>query len=103
MPLIGLGAGAGIGLLKNQIIDKPKQEKERMLAAETARFSPWTGMKAQNPGADTGSLEAAVGGGLAGASMGQQMGGAPGGAPMPMGKPQPMGMMPVDPKYSGMA
>lgn len=107
MPLIGLGAGAGIGLLKNQIIDKPKQEKERMLAAETARFSPWTGMKAQNPGADTGALEAAVGGGLAGASMGQQMGG---GAMPPMGGapqkklPADMAMGPVvGPNYPGMA
>lgn len=102
MPLIGLGIGAGAGLLKQQIIDKPKQDKERMLAAETARFSPWTGMKPQAVGPDSSPLEGAVGGGLAGAAMGQQMGGMPG-APGPQKPNMAMAAPVIGPNYPGMA
>jgi hypothetical protein len=36
----------GIGLGKSILIDKPKEERQRKLAAETQRYSPWTGLKA---------------------------------------------------------
>jgi hypothetical protein len=42
-----LGIGAGVGLLKSQIVDRPKEERQRKLAAETQRYSPWTGLQAQ--------------------------------------------------------
>lgn len=38
-------AGAAIGLAKNQLVDKPRQKREAELAAQTALYSPWTGMK----------------------------------------------------------
>jgi hypothetical protein len=40
-----LAAGAALGLAKNALVDKPKEEKQRALAAQTALYSPWTGMK----------------------------------------------------------
>lgn len=43
-----MAAGAGVGLLKSELIDKKKEERDRQLAATTQRLSPWTGLKA-NP------------------------------------------------------
>lgn len=40
--------GALIGLGKSFLIDKPKEKKQRELAAKTIELSPWTGMQA-NP------------------------------------------------------
>lgn len=37
--------GLGVGALKNQFVDKPREERDRRLAAETIRNSPWTGMR----------------------------------------------------------
>lgn len=34
------------GVAKSELIDKPKEERQRKLAAETQRYSPWTGLKA---------------------------------------------------------
>lgn len=41
--------GALLGLAKNEFIDKPKEEKQRELAAKTALYSPFTGLKPQLP------------------------------------------------------
>jgi len=68
--LIGLGAGALSGAAK--ATHKGAQaDRQRKLAAETQRYSPWTGMQAgaveeANPVGDM------FGGGLAGAQFGQQ-------------------------------
>lgn len=43
----GLAIGAGAGLVKNEMIDKPRAHKQRELAAATERYSPWTGMHGQ--------------------------------------------------------
>jgi hypothetical protein len=47
--LIGAGIGAGTGLLKHYLVDKPahaKQEKQRMaMNAAIAQYSPWTGLR----------------------------------------------------------
>lgn len=40
-----LAAGAALGLAKNALVDKPKEDRQRALAAQTALYSPWTGMK----------------------------------------------------------
>lgn len=37
----------GAGLLKSALFDAPKREKAGALAGETTRYSPWTGLKAQ--------------------------------------------------------
>lgn len=41
--LLALGAAAGLG--KSIAIDAPRANRERKLAAETQRYSPWTGLK----------------------------------------------------------
>lgn len=41
-----LAIGAGAGLLKSELVDKPKENYQRKLAAATQRYSPWTGLKA---------------------------------------------------------
>lgn len=46
MPWLGLAIGAGAGLLKSELVDQPKEERQRKLAAATQRYSPWTGLKA---------------------------------------------------------
>lgn len=33
------------GLLKSELVDKPRARKDRQLQAKTAELSPWTGMK----------------------------------------------------------
>lgn len=43
--ILGLG-GLGAGLLKSELIDKPREKREQELASITTRFSPWTGLKA---------------------------------------------------------
>lgn len=48
MPLIVGGVAAGAGLLKAFTLDKAKEDRQRQLAAETIRYSPWTKM---SPGA----------------------------------------------------
>lgn len=44
---LGLAIGAGAGLLKSQLIDAPREARQRKLAAATQRYSPWTGLQAQ--------------------------------------------------------
>lgn len=46
MPITALAIGAGAGLLKSELLDRPREQKQRTLAAETQRYSPWTGLKA---------------------------------------------------------
>jgi hypothetical protein len=46
MPIMALAIGAGAGLLKSELVDRPKEARQRKLAAETQRYSPWTGMQA---------------------------------------------------------
>jgi len=40
----GLAIGAGVGLLKNELIDKPKARKAKELQAKLETYSPWTGV-----------------------------------------------------------
>lgn len=70
--------GAGLGAI--QYGDKKRQhEHDKNVAAETARYSPWTGMKPQAVEGPP-SLMGTVGqGALSGFGFGQQFGGAAGG------------------------
>jgi hypothetical protein len=43
-----LAIGAGVGLLKSAIVDGPRAARQRKLAADTQRLSPWTGLKAND-------------------------------------------------------
>jgi hypothetical protein len=46
-PLTLLAIGLGAGLLKSEAIDRPAANRQRKLAAETQKYSPWTGLKAE--------------------------------------------------------
>lgn len=72
---IGAGAGALSGGIKAKMA-ADKEAKDRALAADTQRFSPWTGLQAgpiehANPVGDI--FQGAVGGGMFGQGLGQQM------------------------------
>lgn len=45
MALTGLAIGAALALAKSELVDRPQANKKRQLAAATAAYSPWTGMK----------------------------------------------------------
>lgn len=45
-PLGATLMGAGLGLGKSALSDEPQEERDRQLASETQRYSPWTGLKA---------------------------------------------------------
>lgn len=70
---IGLLGGAGLGLAKSELVDKPQAAKARHIAAVTAQYSPWTGMQAQ-PIQEANPFGSAMQGGSAGAMMGQSYG-----------------------------
>jgi hypothetical protein len=67
-------AGAGAGLGKHYLVDKPKQERMAKLAGATERYSPWTGLHAKEVEQPNliGNL---VGGAATGGLMGQQFAG----------------------------
>lgn len=44
---MGLLGGSALGLVKGGILDADKEKRQRKQEAEIARYSPWTGMKAQ--------------------------------------------------------
>jgi hypothetical protein len=68
MPL-GLAIGAGAGLLKSELVDAPKERRERTLAAATQKYSPWTGLQAQ-PIQQADPLGSAIQFGATGAALG---------------------------------
>lgn len=98
-----LVGGAGLGAVKHFAVDKPREEADRRLASETARYSPWTGLKPapveranlfssalQGLGAGAGAAQAfGAFGGMGGGATPPVPGGdaaAPGGG-APMGNP----------------
>lgn len=64
-------AGMGLGILKSELIDRPKEMRQRELQATTAALSPWTGLKAQ-PVQEANWQEAAMSGAAAGMGQEQQ-------------------------------
>ena len=70
--------GGALGGAKGMTVDKDKERRDRYLASETARYSPWTGMK---PGAikEANVLGSMMQGASTGASLGGQFGGGGGG------------------------
>lgn len=61
--------GGGLGLAKSELIDRPKEARQRKLAAETQRYSPWTGLRA-NAIQEADPFASALKYGTTGASMG---------------------------------
>lgn len=71
-PLTMAAIMGGVGLLKSELLDRPKEDRQRELAAVTARWSPWTGMAPQAI-KEADPFGSALQGASAGAMMGQQM------------------------------
>ena len=69
---IGLLAGAGAGLLKG-LLGRKQETRDRALAAETARWSPWTGMQPKMP-QRTDVMGNVISGGTTGLLLGQNYG-----------------------------
>lgn len=63
--------GAGAGIYKSQI-DKQRADKDRMVQAETARWSPWTGMKPERAMNAQDMFSSGIEGGLTGLQFGKQ-------------------------------
>lgn len=72
-PLTLAAIGAGVGLAKSELIDRPREQRQRKSAAEIMRWSPWTGLSAGSI-KEADPFGAALQGGLAGGMIGQ-MGG----------------------------
>lgn len=71
MALTGLAIAAALALAKDQMIDKPKEARQRKLAAATQRLSPWTGLSAQ-PVSESNTLGTMMQYGATGAAMGSE-------------------------------
>ncbi len=71
-PLAVAGILGGLGLLKGMTVDKAKEDRQRKLAAETARYSPWTQMQ---PGdvQEADPFGSTMQGGMSGWAFGQGM------------------------------
>jgi hypothetical protein len=68
---LSLGS-AGLGALKSELIDKPNENKDRIMAAITTRYSPWTGLRAKEV-ERTNPLGEMLAFGSQGAAMGQNI------------------------------
>lgn len=68
MPIL---VGLGVGALSYES-QQAQSNKQRMLAAQTQKYSPWTGNKAVAP-TDPNAVTDIAQGGVSGAMMGQQM------------------------------
>lgn len=68
-PLAGLAAG----LAKDVLVDKPQESRDRKLAAETQRYSPWTNLRA-NPIRESNTFNSMLQGGVTGLQMGMDPG-----------------------------
>ena len=66
-------AGAGLGLVKGGQ-EKQQEWQDRMLAAETQRYSPWTKLQAQPVQRAPGGIARGIEGALGGAQMMQNAG-----------------------------
>ena len=72
--LIGMLAGAGLGVIKGQE-DKKNYKQEQKLNAIKAMYSPWTGIAPTNP-KNPSMMGSMMQGGMAGGMMGQQFDGS---------------------------
>lgn len=84
MALTGLAIASAIGLAKSELVDRPQENRNRALAANTQRYSPWTGMQAQ-PVKPTDDLGTMMQYGSTGAMMGANMKAADKGTGNPWG------------------
>lgn len=63
--VVGVSAGS---LAKSELVDVPKEKRQRQLAASTQRYAPWTGLKA-NPIQEADPAAATMSGAVTGLGM----------------------------------
>jgi len=68
---LGLIIGAGGGLLKSELVDRPKEARQRKLRATEIALSPFTGLQPQTQVQEADPFGQALGFGATGASIGQ--------------------------------
>lgn len=73
MALTGLAIAAALSLAKSKMIDEPAAARQRKLAAETQRYSPWTHLTAQAP-QDPNAIGQMLQYGATGAAIGSSLG-----------------------------
>lgn len=71
-PLALMAIMAAVGAAKSELVDRPKEKRQRRLAATTEQFSPWTGKQSQ-PIQEADPLGSAMQYGATGAMMGSNM------------------------------
>ena len=74
MALTGMAIAAALALAKDELIDQPAAQRKRKLAAATAAYSPWTGMKPEevnDPNVIGDMMLAGAGGAATGAAIGK--------------------------------
>lgn len=71
-PLTMAMIGGGVGLLKGELVDRPREQRERNYQSVVARYSPWTGMQ-PTPPKEADPFGSALQGGMTGAMLGQSM------------------------------
>lgn len=72
MALTGLAIAAALSLAKSKMIDEPQANRQRKLAAETQRYSPWTKLQAKAP-QDPNAIGQLIQYGATGAAMGASL------------------------------
>lgn len=74
-PLTMAALMAGMGLAKSELIDRPREQRQRRAEAERIKWSPWTGMNYAPQVEEARPFDAAFQGAVAGAQFGKQFGG----------------------------
>jgi hypothetical protein len=67
-----IAAAAVLGLMKSQLVDKPKEKSDRRIASATTRYSPWTNMTA-GPIREADPLGTALSYGITGGALSNAM------------------------------
>ncbi len=73
MPLIALAIGAGVGILKSELVDRPREQRQRKTRAAEIRYSPWTGLTPSQQIQEADPLGSAMQFGSTGAMLGQSI------------------------------
>lgn len=76
---IAAAIGAGLGVGKHFLVDKPEEERSKWMLAQTQRLNPWTGLRGE-PIKRANLFNSVMQGGVSGLSMGQNLGMLGGGA-----------------------
>lgn len=77
-PLTMAAIMAGVGIGKSELIDRPREARQRKAEAERIKWSPWTGMNQPAQIDEAKPFDAAMQGAVAGAQFGKQFGGSEG-------------------------